>query len=229
MFYDVSQAASACDSEPSLIFEVIKENYMEVVQKVISKADYDFNLCDSDGNNVLMRLLKNKNYDLVLKYMTNSDFDINHQNKDGDTFAHILVMINYVEVKNIIEKLLENKKFIPNIKNNLGETILDKSINNHYIYTTAKILSDKRFNNINLWSFKHLYETYIKSDNYGKYSKLNNFTLIVDNLNQKELLPTMQKLVKLLNKNQEVIKSDFFMSKTENLDTIINHVIEEAI
>ena len=218
MFYDIDQALNACEDDPSLLFEVIKENYREVIEKIISKENYDFNLCDKDGNNVLMRLLKAKHYDLVLKYMDNVNFDINHQNNEGDTFAHILVMINYVEVKDIINKLLDNKKFIPNIKNNLGETILDKSINNHYIYTTAKILADKRFNNINLASFKNLYETYIKSNNYGKYSKLDNFTLIVDNLDNKELGKTMSKLINIIKLNREIIKNDFFMSKTENLN-----------
>jgi len=229
MFYDEKQAEKMCEEDPSLLFMVIKEDYREVIEKVISKENFDFNLCDNDGNNVLMRLLKAKHYDLVLKYMDKPDFDINHQNNDGDTFAHILVMINYVSVKDIINKLLDRKDFIPNIKNNLGETILDKSINNHYIYTTAKILGDKRFNNINLASFKNLYETYIKSNNYGTYSKINNFTLIIDNLNNKDLGENMTKLINLLTKNKELIKNDFFMSKIENLDTIINHLIEENI
>lgn len=229
MFYDEKQAEKMCEEDPSLLFMVIKEDYKEVIEKVISKENFDFNLCDNDGNNVLMRLLKSKYYDLVLKYIDKPDFDINHQNNGGDTFAHILVMINYVSVKDIINKLLDRKDFIPNIKNNLGETILDKSINNHYIYTTAKILGDKRFNNINLASFKNLYETYIKSNNYGTYSKINNFTLIIDNLNKKDLGENMTKLIKLLTKNKELIKNDFFMSKIENLDTIINHLIEENI
>lgn len=229
MFYDEIQAEKMCEEDPSLLFMVIKEDYREVIEKVISKENFDFNLCDNDGNNVLMRLLKAKHYDLVLKYIDKPDFDINHQNNDGDTFAHILVMINYVSVKDIINKLLDRKDFIPNIKNNLGETILDKSINNHYIYTTAKILGDKRFNNINLASFKNLYETYIKSNNYGTYSKINNFTLIIDNLNKKDLGENMTKLINLLTKNKELIKNDFFMSKIENLDTIINHLIEENI
>ena len=229
MFYDEIQAEKMCEEDPSLLFMVIKEDYREVIEKVISKENFDFNLCDNDGNNVLMRLLKAKHYDLVLKYIDNPDFNINHQNNDGDTFAHILVMINYVSVKDIINKLLDRKDFIPNIKNNLGETILDKSINNHYIYTTAKILGDKRFNNINLASFKNLYETYIKSNNYGTYSKINNFTLIIDNLNKKDLGENMTKLINLLTKNKELIKNDFFMSKIENLDTIINHLIEENI
>lgn len=229
MFYDIEKAIDACDKDHLLIFEAIKENLIEVVSKVIEKSDFDFNIVDKDGNNVIMRLLKNKNYDLVLKYMDVNNFDINHQNNDGDTFAHFLVMINYVEVKDIISKLLDNKDFIPNIKNNNYETILDKSINNNYIYTTAKILSCERFNNINLLSFKNLYETYIKSNNYGKYSKLNNFTLIVENLSKKELLPSMEKLVEIIINNLDLIKNDFTIDSTTNLDMIINHLIKETI
>ena len=86
-----------------------------------------------------MSLLKDKYYDLVLKNINRIDIDINHQNNDGDTLLHLVVMINYVEVKDIINELLNNKRLMLNLKNNLGETILDKSINNNYLYTTAKI------------------------------------------------------------------------------------------
>ena len=227
MFYDVSQAVSKTTEEPELIFLIIKENYKEVIEKVIDKID--LNLCDNDGNNVLMCLFKNKYYDLVIKYMNDINFDINHQNNDGDTLAHLVVMVNYLEVKNIINELLDNKRFLPNLKNNLGETILDKSINHNYIYTTAKILSDKRFNNINLASFKNLYEAYIKNNEYGKYSKLSNFTLIMDNLSQKELLPNMNRLMKMILEKEELIKNDFFMSKTNNLEDIIDYLIKETI
>lgn len=227
MFYDVDQAVAKTLEDPLLAFAMIKENYREVIDKVIDKID--LNLCDNEGNNVLMCLFKNKYYDLVLKYMDDINFDINHQNNDGDTLAHLVVMVNYLEVKDIINELLDNKRFLPNLKNNLGETILDKSINNNYLYTTAKILSNKRFNSINLVSFKNMYEAYIKSNNYGKYSKLSNFTLIMDNLSRKKLMPTMTRLVSLINENEDVIKNDFFMSKTNNLEDIINFLIKETI
>ena len=227
MFYDVNQAASKTLEDPLLIFVMIKEGYKEVVEKVISQID--LNLCDEDGNNVLMCLFKNKYYDLVFKYMNQINVDINHQNNDGDTLLHLVVMVNYVEVKDIINELLNNKRLKLNLKNNLGETILDKSINNNYLYTTAKILNDKRFNNINLFSFKNMYEAYIKNNDYGKYSKLSNFTLIMDNLSKKKLLPTMNRLVSLINENEDIIKNDFFMSKTNNLEDIINFLIKETI
>ena len=227
MFYDVSQAVSKTLEDPLLIFKMLEEDYREVVEKVLEQID--LNLCDNEGNNILMCLLKKKYYDLVLKHINRIDVDINHQNNDGDTLLHLVVMINYVEVKDIISELLNNKRLMLNLKNNLGETILDKSINNNYLYTTAKILNNRRFNNINLFSFKNMYEAYIKNDDYGKYSKLSNFTLIMDNLSKKKLLPTMDKLVNLINENEDVIKNDFFMSKTNNLEDIINLMIKETI
>jgi len=229
MFYDVIQAIEACDEEPSLIFKAIKLNYRDVYEKVLEKDNFNFNLTDEDGNNVLMYLLKYKDYDLVNKYISNPKININHQNNDGNTLAHLLVTANYIDIKEILEKLLLRIDFLPNIKNELNETILDKSINNPYLCTTMKILSDRRFNNIGLNSFIHLYETYIKSNNYGTYSKLNNFEVIFNSLKEKELMPTMSRLVNIIQKEENIIKKDFIKSKTMILDTIINHLIKETI
>lgn len=229
MFYDVDKAIESCEEDPSLLFTAIKMNYREVYEKVISEENFDFNLCDEKGENVLMKLLKNKDFDLVFQYVDNKDLDINHQNIDGDTLAHLLVVMDYVDVRNILEKILKRRDFIPNLKNNNNETILDKSVKNHYFNTTMKILADKRFNNIGLYSFKQLYETYIKSNNYGTYSKLNNFEVIFDNLKKKKLMPIMSKLVKIVKKEEESIKNEFTMSKTESLDMIINYLIKETI
>lgn len=227
MFYSVIQAESACEEEPSLIFSLIKESDTEVIESIINKSDYDFNIVDKNNNNVLMFLLKNKNYDLVLKYI--DKIDINHQNSDGDTIMHMLVTIDYSLVKEIIECILNKNEFIPNIKNNLGETILDKSINNNYLYTTIKILGDERFNSIDIYSFKNLYETYIKSNNYGKYSKLSNLETILDNLENKKLLPRMKRLVNLIYKNLDSIKDDFYEQKTEKIDNLINTFVAECL
>ena len=227
MFYSIQQAESACEEEPSLIFSLIKECDKDVVSKIISKDNYDFSIVDSFDNNVIMALLKNKYYDLVLKYI--DKVDINHQNNDGDTIMHLLVVNNYANTKEIMDYILNNKKFIPNIKNNLGETILDKSINSNYLYTTIKILGDQRINSIDIYSFKNLYETYIKSNNYGKYSKLSNLEIILDNLVDKELLPRMNKLISLIYNNLDSIKNDFYISKTEKIDNLINLVISECL
>ena len=229
MFYDIEQAIDACEEEPSLVFVAIKNNYRDVYEKVLEKENFNFNLVDLDGNNILMRLLKNKDYDLIAKYIDNPKISINHQNNDGDTLMHLLVSHNYIDIKEIFEKILKRQDFLPNIKNNNNESILDKSINNNYIYTVIKILSDNRFNSISLYSFKKLYEAYIKSNNYGTYSKLNNYVLIFDNLKRKSLLPSMSKLLKLLKSKEKTILSELGASRLDSLDQIINNVIEETM
>jgi len=228
MFYDEAKAIKACEEEPQLIFELIKEEHFELVDFLLTKEKVDINVCDELGNNVLVRLLKKGQYDLVLKHMKNKKWDVNHQNNDGNTFAHILVLYNYVNVLEIINQLKKNKNFMPNIKNNKGETILDKSINDNYIYTTIKILEDKRFNNIDVISFKNLYDTYIKTNNYGKYTRLTNLQIILDNLEEKSLLPNMERLVNQVLEKIEIIKQEFINNKTYELDSIISNVLQES-
>ncbi len=229
MFYDIEKAIEDCENSPSMLFEAIKMNYREVYEKVFEKENFNFNLTDEDNENILMRLVRNKDYDLISKYVANENIDINYQNNDGDTLMHLLATVNYIEIKDILDKILQRSDFLPNIKNNNNETILDKSLNNHYLYTTMKILEDNRFNDINLYSFKNLYETFIKSNEYGTYSKLNNYTVIFNNLKKKTLKPTMSKLIKLLKREDKIIREDFYKLKTDCLDIIINHLIKETI
>ena len=229
MFYDEERAIMACEEEPSLVFDLIREEHFETVDKVLSKHKIDINVCDENGNDILVRLLKKGQYELVLKHMKDKDWDVNHQNNDGNTFAHILVLINYINVMEIIKQLKKNKKFLPNIKNNKGETILDRSINGNYIYTTVKILEDRRFNSIDIASFKRIYDTYIKTNKYGKYTKMTNLEIIMDSLDGKELVPRMERLVGYFNKDYNFIKDEIINdNKTNKMDTIINKVIRES-
>lgn len=228
MFYDEQKTMAACGDEPSLIFEVIREGHYELVDKMLTKKIVDINTCDEFGNNVLMRLLKKGQYEIVLKHMKNKNLDINHQNYDGDTFAHLLVSINYVHVLEIMKTLVRNKKFMPNIKNNVGETILDKSINDNYMYTTMKILEDKRFNNIDVVSFKNLFNTYIETNKYGKYAKVNNLEIIIDSLDEKSLMPTMQRLINIIKENIEYIKEQIMNNKTIGIKTMIDNAVQAA-
>lgn len=227
MFYNETVTMNQVEEEPSLVFELIKEGHTDFVDKLLSKNKISVNVCDEFGNNVLMRLLKVGRYDIVLKHMKNKEFDINHQNNDGDTFAHILVTINYVNVVDIIKQLKKNRKFLPNIKNNYGETILDKSINENYIYTTVKILEDERFNNIDILSFKNLYNAYIKNKQYGKYGRLTNLEMIIENLDKKSLLPRMEVLVEALKNNYEMIKEGLIKDNLKVVDEIINTCLVE--
>lgn len=227
MFYNENLTIEACSEEPSLIFDLINEDHKELVDKLLTKKTVSINTTNEDGDNVLMYMLKKNWYDLVEKHMKNKSLSINHQNEEGDTFAHILVSKKYLDVMEIIEKLLRNNKFIPNIRNKKGETILDKSINNNYIYTTIKILEDERFNNIDLVSFKNLYESYIKNDNYGVYSKINNLEVIIDNLSEKELLPKVERLIEMISNNIEKIRKEVFNHELRSLDILIYGTLEE--
>lgn len=223
IFYNEEQAMNACSSEPSLIFNLIKDGHFSVVDKILSENLISINTRDEENNDILMRLLKSKEFDLVLKHMHNKDWNVNNQNIDGDTFAHYLVTIDSLYVAKIIDELRRNNNFMPNIKNNNNETILDKSIKGNKIYTSMKILEDKRFNCIDIISFRKLYKAYIKSSYYGKYSKLTNLEVIVDNLEKKDtLLPKMQDLLDSIADNMEEIKKELLVNKSNNLEHIIN-------
>lgn len=227
MFYDEKQAIEKCEEEPSQIFNLIDEGHIELVDKILRKKTTNINTINEKEDDILSYLLQKGYYDLVLKHMRKKDWNVNHQNKDGDTFAHILVTKRYLEVIEIIKQLQKNKNFIPNIRNKNGETILDKSINNNYIYTTVKILEDERFNNIDLVSFKNLYEKYIKNDNYGTYSKMNNLEVIVDNLKEKELLPKMTRIINTITTNFEEIKQLLKNNDIKRLDNMIYNALKE--
>ncbi len=227
MFYDERQAIEKCEEEPSQIFNLIDEGHLELVDKILRKRNTDINIVNENEDDILSYLLKKNHYDLVLKHMKKKDWNVNHQNKEGDTFAHILVTKKYLEVIDIIKQIHKNKNFIPNIRNKNGETILDRSINNNYIYTTVKILEDERFNNIDLVSFKKLYEKYIRNDNYGVYSKMNNLEVIVDNLKDKELLPKLTKIINALTNNIEEIKQLVKNNDIKTLDNMIYGSLKE--
>ena len=227
MFYDEKQAIEKVEDEPSQIFNLIDEGHLELVDKILRKKSTDINLINDNEEDILSYLLKRNHYDLVLKHMKKKEWDVNHQDKNGNTFAHILVTKKYLEVIDIIKQLHKNKNFLPNIRNKQGETILDRSINNSYIYTTVKILEDERFNNIDLISFKNLYEKYIKNDNYGTYSKMNNLEVIVDNLKEKELLPKLTKIINSLTNNFEEVKKLVKTGDIKSLDNMIYGVLKE--
>lgn len=226
MFYNELKAIMACEEDPSLIFELIKEGHMDVVDKVLFKKKVDLNLTDEDGNSIVMRLLKAKQYRLVLKYIKKENWNVNHQNKVGDTFSHILCTMDYKYVMDIIKEVKRNKAFDPNIKNNKGQTILDKAIENNYMYTTQKVLEDKRFTDIDIMSFKNLYETFIKTNEYGRYTKLTNLEVVMKNIEKKPLLPKMQKLLNYVNNNLKVIEEEILSNASVQMDHFINKLLE---
>ena len=221
MFYDKLQAMKACEEDPSLIFNLIKDGYSDVVEELIIKNKVNINTIDNIGNDVMMKLLKFRKYDLVLKLMNKRDWNINHQNDDGNTFGHILASDNSVHSLQIMMKLTKKKDYIPNIKNNNDETALDRSIKSNSV-AALKILEDKRFDNIDVLSFKKLFNTYINNTYYGKYSKPNNLEIIVGSLEKKELLPNMRRLIDMLKENMDIIKNAIIKNNSKVLNNIIN-------
>ena len=227
MFYDEIQAIEKCEEEPSQIFNLIDEGHMEIVEKLLNKKSISINTTNANDDDILSYLLRKNYYDIVLTYIKKKEWDVNHQNKDGDTFAHILVTKNYLEVREITTELQKKKSFIPNIRNKNGETILDKSLNKDNIYTSLGILKDKRFNNIDLVSFKNLYEKYVKSEEYGMYSKMNNLEAIIKNLKNKPLLPTLNKMIDNLTNDLDEIKKMLKQGDIKALDSIIYNALGE--
>ena len=230
MFYDETQALRACEEVPSLIFELIKEGYFDLVDELISKNKIDINTVDVAGNDVCYRLLKAKQYDLVMKFIRKRSWNVNHQNLDGNTIGHLLVRDTSISALKILESLMKSKRFLLNIKNNRGKTMLDVAIEVQNTMPALKILEEKRFNNIDVLSFKHLYKLCIKNSYYGKYSKLTNLESIIDSLEKKDGLGTsMNILVERIVDNMEVIKHEIVKNKYSLLDKMINTSLKESV
>ena len=187
MFSSEQQIFNACTDEPSLIFNLVKRGCYEMVEELVDEGIVSVNECDTLGNDLVTRMLKARQYELVLKFMKKRNWDVNHQNIDGNTFGHILALDDSVAALKVVEQLTKKKNYIPNIKNNKGETVLDRAINSNYVFTAFKILEDKRFNSIDVISFKKLCNSCVKNTYYGKYAKLNNLEIIVNNLEMKDL------------------------------------------
>jgi ankyrin repeat protein len=214
-----------CKEEPSTIFTLIKQGNYDIVEELISENLINVNIVDSVGNDVVTRLLKAQQYDLVFELMKKRNWDVNHQNNDGNTFGHILALDNSFSALKIVEQLTKKKNYIPNLKNNKGETVLDRAISNNYIFTAFKILEDKRFNNIDVISFKKLCNSCVKNTYYGKYAKLNNLEIIVNNLEKKDLDSTLKNVVEEISDNMDVIKTEIMKNKSLLLDSIIDSSI----
>ncbi len=228
MNVDKQQLYNDCLEEPSLIFNLIKNGIFEVVEELIDNNKINVNMVDSVGNDIVMRLLKAKQYQLVIKLMKKRNWDVNHQNLEGNTLGHILARDNGVMALKIVEELVHKKNYLPNIKNNKGETALDRAINNNYLSTAFKILEDKRFDSITLVSFKNLLNVCIKNSYYGKYSKLNNLKIIIESLEQKNLVPSLKKIVDEITANIDLIKNELMNNKSSILESIVYNELETA-
>ena len=228
MFNDETKAYDACVEEPSKVFQLIKFGHYEVVVKLIEDNKVNINICDSVGNNVVMKLLRLREYSLVERLLKKRNLDVNHQNDEGDTLGHILALDSSAMAVSILANLMSKKKYLPNIRNNKGETILDRSLKNNYTCTALKIIEDKRFDDIDVSCFRKLYNICLKNNDYGKYSKITNLEIIVGNLAKKDLIPSLEEIIMKIKENIELIKKEIMSNRLYLLDRIINSSLLEA-
>ena len=222
MEIDKQQIYNSCKNDPTVIFSLIKQGQFEIVEDILVQNIVNVNVLDPVGNDVITRLLKSKQYDLVLTFMKKRNWDVNHQNEEGNTFGHILALHDSIQAVQEVEQRTKKKNYLPNIKNIKGETALDLALSNRYLCTAFKILEDKRFNELNVLSFKNLFNVSIKNTLYGKYSKITNLEIIVENLEKKELDSSMKELVHIISDNMEAIKRDIMNNRSSLLESIIN-------
>ncbi|MBQ2639820.1 MAG: hypothetical protein IJF92_03560 [Bacilli bacterium] len=225
MTVNQKEIIKSCEDEPLLIFNLIKTEKFYLVDELITKNSSLINTCDYAGNNVMMRLLKAKEYGLVLKYMSKRNWNVNHQNLDGNTIGHILAKDSSIQALKIVDKLTKKTNYMANIRNKKGKTALDIAINSNYTAVAFKFLSNKKFDNIDMISFMNLYNTYIKNNYYGKYSKLSNLEIIIKSLKKKELCPILRDLINKIIENIDNIKNDIIKGSGLFLDNIINSLV----
>ena len=216
----------ACKEDPSLIFTYIKQGQSSDVEDVLLNNIVSINQLDSVGNDVMTRLLKARQYDLVIELMKKKNWNVNNQNIEGNTFAHVLACDNSVMAVKVAEQLTKKSNYIPNIKNDNGDTALDLALLNNHLCLAFKILEDKRFNNINMFSFRNLFNITVSNKKYGKYSKISNLEIIVNNLVKKDLDKDLRDLITYIKENMEAIKNTILNNRVVILDNIINNSIE---
>ena len=202
------------------IFTLIKKKKFAEVLEIINDGKIDINIVDGVGNDIATRLLKMKEYDLVISLIKRRSWDANKQNDDGDTFGHILAQDNSMGAIKVMDELKKNKKYLPNIKNKKGQTVLDKAINNNYLVYAFKILEDERFDSIEMKSFKNLFSMCINK-NYGKYSIINNLEVVIGSLENKSLNASLNMIVFELKRNFNLIKKEILNNKVNTLREIV--------
>ena len=216
------ELCNTCKDDPSSIFNLIKEGKYELAYNLVNKNIVNINTVDCVGNDIVTRLLKAKQYDYVIELMKKKNWDVNHQNYEGNTFGHILAQDNSIMAGKVAEQLTKKSNYLPNIKNKKGESAMDIALSNNYLCTAFKILEDKRFNEIDIFSFKNLFNVSIQNKDYGKYSRITNLEIIVENMEKKELSSNLKNIIDVIRTNMEAIKWEIMNNKYNILESIIN-------
>ena len=219
------ELSNTCKDDPSSVFNLIKEGKYELVYDLVNKNIVNVNTLDCVGNDVVTRLLKAKQYDYVIELMKKKNWNVNHQNYEGNTFGHILAQDNSIMASKVAEQLTKKSNYLPNIRNKKGASAMDIALSNNYLCTAFKILEDKRFTEIDIFSFKNLFNVSIQNKNYGKYSRITNLEIIVENMEKKELSSSLKRIIDIIKNNMEAIKWEIMNNKYNILESIINNYL----
>ena len=159
------------------------------------------------------------------KAVQDEKININYKNIKRILFMRIDGKIgDYIISSFIFKELKKNKTFDINLRNKDNKTIFDISVENHNSYISTKIIEDERFNNIDIFEFLKFYETYMNTNEYGKYSKINMIDSILT-MDGRYVSTRMQELLNHLKDNVKNIKKDI-----ENDDyNLLKSIIKECI
>ena len=219
------ELSNACKDDPSSIFNLIKDGKYEMAYNLVNKNMVSVNTIDGVGNDVVTRFLKAKQYNYVIELMKKKNWNVNHQNYEGNTFGHILAQYNSMMAGKVAEQLTKKSNYLPNIRNNKGFSAMDIALSNNYLCTAFKILEDKRFTDIDIFSFKNLFNVSIQNKDYGKYSRITNLEIIVENMDKKELNSSLANIINIIKTNMEAIKWEIMHNKYNILESIINNYL----
>ncbi len=210
------------EEDESKIFLLVKQGQFDIIENLITTGKINLLISDDLGNTIIYSLLRAKQYNLVELCLSKRKIDINHQNKDGNTISHMLVKDCTVHSANILNKITKKKNYIPNIKNNLGESVLDMSISSDYNYLGLKLVEDKRLVEIDFSCFEKLISTYVKNDKYGKITKVDNLEKIIYSMDKKiGLIPVIEELVKTMIDNLDIIKYEIMSNKFSYITNLL--------
>ena len=107
MFYDETKTINACDSDPSLIFELLKEEHMEIVDDYFDRIAGDIPI--HSENVAEKRSLKVKADDVKLDVKPESADKVEIRIIDGRKYL-VIPMDSDIEVNGIIRRINETLK-----------------------------------------------------------------------------------------------------------------------
>lgn len=115
-----------CIFEDTKLYFSIRENYLNIFKKLISRDDYCINLKDTNGFSILNYAIKYNDLELFEILINSKNLDINlREDNSGYSLLHYTIERNNIDVFKI---LIENKDIDINIKDNNGYNIFHLAV-----------------------------------------------------------------------------------------------------